>query len=93
MVTNTTTHIRSVVDEDGAVILDVELNSIVRLNSTGGFIWEGMQAGKSARQIALELAIVTKTEIETVELDIREFIGSLKATRINRNLVGQSNDY
>jgi hypothetical protein len=92
MVRNTTTHIRSVVDEDGAVILDVELNSIVRLNSTGGFIWEGMQAGKSVRQIALELAIATKTEIETVERDIREFIENLKATRINRTLVGLSDD-
>jgi hypothetical protein len=82
--------VRSIVDEDGAVILDVERNSIVRLNSTGGFIWERLQAGNSIREIAQALAKETQTEIETVERDIREFLDDLKTKRLMGFRIGNA---
>jgi hypothetical protein len=90
MANNVNSHICSVVDEDGAVILDFESNSIVRLNSTGGFIWERLKAGSSLQEIVLVLARETKAEIEDVERDVREFLEDLKSKHLTDSRIGGS---
>lgn len=82
MVNGTDIDVQSVVDEDGAVILDIKRNAIVRLNSTGGFIWEKLQAGSSIEELVLALAQETKVEIDTVERDVREFLDDLRSKHL-----------
>jgi hypothetical protein len=76
--------LRSVVNSDGAAILDVAHNTMITLNNTGGFIWQRLQQKKSPDEIATELAAQTGADAVIVEHDIREFLEQLKT----RNLLG-----
>jgi len=75
-------HLRSIVDHDGAVILDAACNSMLALNATGGYVWEKLQQGRLIEDIVRELAEETLTEVAVVERDVREFIDQLKARRL-----------
>jgi hypothetical protein len=76
-------HLRSIVDHDGAVILDFEQDSILTLNPTAGYVWNKLQQGVSTETIIHELAKETLTDLEVVERDVRNFLEELKS----RNLV------
>ena len=75
-------HLRSVVDADGAVILDLERNSMLTLNSTGGYIWDKLQHGDTPEEIIRKLADETLTDVAIVERDVRDFLEQLKSRRI-----------
>ena len=75
-------HLRSVVDADGAVILDLERNSMLTLNSTGGYILDKLQQGKAVDDIIRELADETFTDLAIVERDVRDFLDELKSKRL-----------
>ena len=75
-------HLRSVVDADGAVILDLERNSMLTLNSTGGYIWDKLQQGDTPEEIIRKLADETLTDVAIVERDVRDFLEQLKSRRI-----------
>lgn len=75
-------HLRSVVDADGAVILDLERNSMLTLNSTGGYIWGKLQQGDTPEDIIRKLADETLTDVAIVERDVRDFLEQLKSRRI-----------
>jgi hypothetical protein len=83
-------HLRSLVDHDGAVILDAACNSMLTLNATGGYVWEKLQQGELIDDIVRELAKETLTEVAVVEQDVREFLDLLKSKRLVRQMV--SND-
>ena len=55
-------HIRSIVDHDGAVILDISRNTMATLNPTGAYIWQRLIQGMDIETIIVELARETKTE-------------------------------
>ena len=71
-------HLRTVVSQDGAAILDVSRNRIVTLNSTGGFVWERLQKGSSPRQIVDELAEESGSDASLVELGVSRFLERLR---------------
>jgi hypothetical protein len=71
-------HLRSVVDRDGAVILDMERSAISTLNATGAYVWEGLQQGKSADEIVKDLARETGVEVGVVDRDVHDFLEELK---------------
>jgi hypothetical protein len=75
-------HLRSVVDGDGTVILDIEHDAIVTLNSTGGYVWDRLQRGKLMDDIVRELAAETGTDITVVDRDVRAFMGQLMSKRL-----------
>jgi uncharacterized protein with ParB-like and HNH nuclease domain len=77
-----TPHLRSIVDHDGAVILDAACNSMLTFNATGGYVWEKLQQGRLIDDIVRELAEETLTEVTIVERDVREFIDQLKSRRL-----------
>ena len=77
-------HLRSVIDNSGAAILDIARNAMITLNDTGGFVWQRLQQKKSVDEIASELATQTGTDVALAEHDIREFLEQLKT----RNLLG-----
>jgi len=74
--------LRTVVDQDGAAILDVERGLISTLNPTGAYVWAGIQRGEPVETIVLNLALKTGTEHSIVDRDVREFIANLTANRL-----------
>jgi Coenzyme PQQ synthesis protein D (PqqD) len=71
-------HLRSVVDHDGAVILDIERGLISTLNPTGAYVWQGLQRGQPVETIIGDLSRETGQDTLTVERDVREFVEDLK---------------
>lgn len=70
--------LRAVVTHDGAAILDIEHNSISTLNSTGAYVWQGLQHGDSLEAITANLADETGEDVAVVELDVRAFVQELQ---------------
>ncbi len=75
-------HLCTVVNQDGAAILDVSRNQITTLNSTGGFIWERLQRGRTVEQPIQDLAPEYNTDPAVVELGVRTFLEELKAEHL-----------
>jgi hypothetical protein len=75
-------HLRSVVDQDGAVILDIEHDVMLTLNSTGGYVWERLQRGKLIEEIIDDLSRDTGIEVAVVERDVRDFLENLKSRHV-----------
>jgi len=48
-------NIRSIVDHDGAVILDIPNNTITTLDATGAYVWQKLQSGLQIDAIISEL--------------------------------------
>jgi hypothetical protein len=77
-VANENPHLQSVVDHDGAVILNVERGLISTLNPTGAYIWQGLERGESLEAIIANLSRETGKESSMVERDVCEFVEDLK---------------
>jgi hypothetical protein len=75
-------NLRTIVNEDGAVILDTKLGTILTLNTTGAYIWQALERGESYETIAMNLAHETGEQLDLVEHDVRLFIESLRAQRL-----------
>ena len=75
-------HLRSVVDHDGAVILDIERDAMLTLNSTGGYVWERLRQGKLIDEIICELAAETAADPIAVDRDVRAFLEDLKSKHL-----------
>jgi hypothetical protein len=75
-------HIRSIVDHDGAVILDIPRNTMTTLDSTGAYVWERLQRGLQVDAIVRELAHDTGTEEWLVAKDVDQFMDQLKSSHL-----------
>lgn len=82
MMAFSTTHLRSVVDVDGAAILDLDRDVIVTLNSTGGYVWAQLQQGKLVDEIILNLASESGADLVIVDRDVRGFLQQLRAKHL-----------
>jgi hypothetical protein len=71
-------HLRTVVNQDGAAILNSTTGTITALNSTGAFVWQALERGEDPNMIAQELARETGKPVKSLERDVREFIQALK---------------
>lgn len=80
--TDAASHLRSIVDHDGAVILDIENDQFFSLNPVGAYIWTHLLGGRSIEEIARKLAEETQTEVAIVIADVNDFITELKAKRL-----------
>ena len=75
-------HLRTIVNQDGAAVLDTKLGSISTLNATGAYVWQGLERGDSVETIAANLARETGERLEVVERDVLEFAESLRAQHL-----------
>jgi hypothetical protein len=75
-------HLRSIVTRDGAVILDLERDTLLHLNSTGGMIWQQLGQGRSIDEVAAALAAETEIDLRILDQDIRAFCDQLRAKRL-----------
>jgi hypothetical protein len=76
------THLRSVIDPDGTLILDIEHDAIVTLNSTGGYVWDRLLQGKLLDDIVCELAAETGVDTTVVDRDVRCFMQELMSKHL-----------
>jgi hypothetical protein len=76
------THLRTVANQDGAAILDVPRHQITTLNSTGGFIWQRLQQGLSVEQVICDLATEADTDPAIVEKDVHCFLEQLRSKQL-----------
>jgi hypothetical protein len=75
-------HLRSIIDHDGAVILDIEHDAMLTLNFTGGYVWEKLKQGKLIDEIIRELVSETGANRITVDGDAHAFIDELKSKHL-----------
>ena len=78
----TPAHLRSIIDRDGAVILDISKDQFFSLNPIGAYIWSRLLNGERLDQIANALATETGTDLAVVMADVSEFISDLKAKHL-----------
>jgi Coenzyme PQQ synthesis protein D (PqqD) len=75
-------HLRTVANQDGAAILDVSRNQITTLNSTGAFIWNKLQQGRTIEQAIKDLATESDTDPAVVERGVNAFLEQLKSEHL-----------
>ena len=75
-------NVRSIVDHDGAVILDIEHDAMVTLNSTGAYVWGKLQQGRPIDEIIGDLAAESDVDLMSVERDVRAFLEELKSNHL-----------
>ncbi len=75
-------HLRTVANDDGAAILDIEHDSISTLNPTGAYIWQGLEREESVETIVRNLARDTGEDFLVVDRDVRAFIEELKQKQL-----------
>lgn len=75
-------HLRTIVNQDGAVILDTKTGAITTLNSTGAFIWQALERGEASETIAANLADETGERVDSLKRDVREFMDALKEQKL-----------
>ncbi|WP_158792082.1 PqqD family protein [Granulicella sp. L60] len=73
----TAPQLNSIVDQDGAVILNGPRCQITTLDAMGGYIWRQIEQGKTKEEIVCHLVAETATDIQTVERDVQEFLADL----------------
>lgn len=70
--------LRTIVNQDGAVILNTTTGGITTLNSTGAFIWRAIERGDALETIAANLACETGERVDSLKRDVWEFVDALK---------------
>lgn len=75
-------HIRSIVDHDGALILDIKNDAFYSANGTGAYIWSRLLRGDAVEQIAGSLAADTGADLAIVLADVEAFVAGLKEKRL-----------
>jgi len=75
-------YLQTVVDQDGAAILDIDRGQVSTLNATGAFVWQRLQRGETIEVIILNLACETGEEIHIIECDVRTFVELLKEKQL-----------
>ena len=77
-----TRHLCSIIDHDGAVILDISRNSMIALNQTGAYIWQRLREGMDLDTITTMLARETNTDEISVSTDVAAFLEELKSRHL-----------
>jgi hypothetical protein len=75
-------NLRSIVDRDGAIILDIARNSMTTLDCVGAYVWERLQRGLQIDAIVEELARDTDADQSVIARDVDEFMEQLKSRRL-----------
>ncbi len=74
--------VKSVVEPEGAVILDIPNNQILHLNSTGSFVWKQLSEGNSPVDIVRALAAETSMSPLQIEEEVLTFLRQLETEKL-----------
>lgn len=80
--TNEPSHLRTIMNEDGAVILNTTTGELVTVNSTGAFIWHGLMRGEALEIITAGLASETGKTMDSLQHEVREFVDALRKHKL-----------
>lgn len=75
-------HLRSIEDQDGAIVLDIKHNATFSLNPTTSYIWQRLAKRVPIEQIVNQVSRETGQNRIAVESDIHEFIKELKKNKM-----------
>ena len=70
--------VESVIDPDGAVLLDVRHGTYFSLNDVGAEIWQQLQSGASMAELEAHVVQLYDVPPETVRHDVRQFLDGLR---------------
>jgi len=74
--------LRTIMNRDGAAVLDTRLGFITTLNLTGAYVWQGLERGESVETIVANLSRETGEQTEVIQQDVTAFIGALRAKHL-----------
>ena len=75
-------HVRSVMDPDGSVLLDLRQGRYYSLNGVGAVIWEQIESGHSVSEIETHIEGAFGAPHETVQADVAAFIDDLQRRKL-----------
>lgn len=75
-------HVKSVIDQDGAVLLDVRQGKYFSLNPIALEIWQQISAGKSVEDIEATLIATFDAAPEIIRQDLADCISHLKTGKL-----------
>jgi hypothetical protein len=70
-------HLRTMMNASGAVILDTKRGKILTLNPTGAYVWQALERGEELAAIVAALARKTGEQADVLERDVRKFMDAL----------------
>jgi len=70
--------LRTIVNQDGAAILDPRSGKITTLNTTAAYVWQALQRGNSADTIAAALSLDTGEDLSVVKQGVTAFLAELE---------------
>jgi hypothetical protein len=70
-------HVRSVIDDDGAVVLDLKHGRYFSLNGVGAEVWRQLEAGATIANIEAGLRRDYDTEADGLRRDLAAFLERL----------------
>jgi hypothetical protein len=76
------TQLRTIVNQDGAAVLDTQRGTISTLNTIGAYIWQALGRGEREEEIVEELARETGESPEVIRQDVNDFIAALHLQKI-----------
>lgn len=82
-------HLRTITNPDGATILDIRRGRISTLNPTGAYVWQALEQGMSIDEIVQSLARETETDPEVIRADTHIFLKQLA----QEHLLGPSSSF
>ena len=74
--------LRSIFDQNGAVILDVANDSLITLDSIGAYVWRKLQHGSHVNAIVADLARDTGAAQYTIADDVDRFLDELRSRHL-----------
>ena len=74
--------VRSTHNQDGAVVLDIQLGEMFNLNPVGSRILELLKSGSTESVVIDQISREFQADRTVVEHDVKEFIASLHEHRI-----------
>lgn len=77
-----TSHLRTMVNASGAVILDTRQGKLLTLNRTAAHIWQSLERGEELAVIVEALAGKTGEPADVLERDVLKFIDALNEQRL-----------
>lgn len=81
--------VRSTMNEDGGIALDIDHGQMFRLNPTGALILESLQWGCAEIEIAKEISRQYSISEELAVADVREFLEALEKHRLVRTQLAE----
>jgi hypothetical protein len=85
MVVTPGSNVRSTIDSDGGILLNLSTGVVFRINAVGAKIWQMIEQGMTIERILDSLVSQYAIPLEQAEKDAREFLQQLKIKELIRD--------